>query len=156
MGRDFQYTKPPVDQYPYVREFPRPIEIFGNRDYQGYHVRGQILKFPYESFGPPLDESIIYHQLQLMVLVSASYKNVQTGPLQDFFYYTQLDDIEVEELWDRSGPGREGYSEPGEMAYEMLGEIGDALREWEKGSRNTQERQEMKELIKKIFPDKRL
>ena len=124
--------------------------------------------------------------------------------------YTQLDDIEVEELWDRSGPDREGYSEPGEMAYEMLGEIvelfladrkkyqrlakykeaklycigilkgisryekesksefkgwagdgvgecwEDALREWEKGSRNTQERQEMKEFIKKNFPDKRL
>ena len=34
----------------------------------------------------------------------------------------ELDGLEVEDLWDRSGPSREGYSEPGEMAYEMLEE----------------------------------
>ena len=90
MGTHVQYTKLPVDQYPYVREFPRPIELFGNRDYQGYHVRGQIFKFPYESFGPPLDESIIYHQLQLVVLVSASYKNAQTESLQDYYKFGKI------------------------------------------------------------------
>ena len=123
--------------------------------------------------------------------------------------YSELDNLQVEELWDRSGRSHEGHSEPGEMAYEMLGEIvelfladmekyqklakfkeanlycmgilkgidryekeskskfkdwagdgvgecwGDALRKWEKGSQNTEERKEMKEFVKKNFPDKR-
>ncbi|MBI4309581.1 MAG: calcium-binding protein [Candidatus Omnitrophica bacterium] len=37
--------------------------------------------------------------------------------------FSELDGLEVEELWDRSGPSREGYSDPGEMAYEMLEEV---------------------------------
>jgi len=37
--------------------------------------------------------------------------------------YSELDGLEVEELWDRSGPSHKGYAEPGEMAYEMLEEV---------------------------------
>jgi len=37
--------------------------------------------------------------------------------------YAQLDALDVEELWGRSGPNYEGYHEPGEMAYEMLQEV---------------------------------
>jgi hypothetical protein len=36
--------------------------------------------------------------------------------------YSALDGIEVEELWDRSGPSRHGYSEPEDMAIEMMEE----------------------------------
>lgn len=36
--------------------------------------------------------------------------------------YLSLDGIEVEELWDRSGPGRHGYSSPEEMAVEIMEE----------------------------------
>jgi hypothetical protein len=36
--------------------------------------------------------------------------------------YSALDALEVEELWDRSGPQHDGYSEPGEMACEMMDE----------------------------------
>jgi len=37
--------------------------------------------------------------------------------------YADLDDLQVEDLWDRSGPHHDGYSEPGEMAYEMVEEV---------------------------------
>ncbi len=37
--------------------------------------------------------------------------------------YCELDGIDVEELWDRSGPSRHGYSSPEEMAVEMLEEL---------------------------------
>ena len=36
--------------------------------------------------------------------------------------YLGLDGIEVEELWDRSGTSRHGYSSPEEMAVEMMEE----------------------------------
>lgn len=36
--------------------------------------------------------------------------------------YSALDGIEVEELWDRSGPSRHGYSGPEDMAVEMMEE----------------------------------
>jgi len=34
--------------------------------------------------------------------------------------YSALDGIEVEELWDRSGPNRYGYSSPEDVALEMI------------------------------------
>jgi len=34
--------------------------------------------------------------------------------------YSALDFLDVEDLWDQSGPSREGYTEPGEMAVEMM------------------------------------
>jgi hypothetical protein len=37
--------------------------------------------------------------------------------------YSALGGIEVEELWDRSGPRRDGYSSPEEMAVEMTEEV---------------------------------
>ena len=37
--------------------------------------------------------------------------------------YWALDNIEVEELWDRSGPNRYGYSSPEDMAFEMIEEV---------------------------------
>ena len=36
--------------------------------------------------------------------------------------YIELDSIEVEELWDRSGRTRNGYVEPEEMAFQMFEE----------------------------------
>lgn len=36
--------------------------------------------------------------------------------------YLVLDGIDVEELWDRSGPSRDGYSSPEDMAVEMMEE----------------------------------
>lgn len=36
--------------------------------------------------------------------------------------YSVLDGIDVEELWDRSGPCRDGYSSPEDMAVEMMEE----------------------------------
>lgn len=36
--------------------------------------------------------------------------------------YSVLDGIDVEELWDRAGPSRDGYSSPEDMAVEMMEE----------------------------------
>ena len=36
--------------------------------------------------------------------------------------YSALDGIDVEELWERSGPSRHGYSGPEDMAVEMMEE----------------------------------
>lgn len=36
--------------------------------------------------------------------------------------YSALDFIDVEELWDRSGSTRDGYVDPGDMAWEMFEE----------------------------------
>ena len=36
--------------------------------------------------------------------------------------FFMLDSIDVQELWDRSGAGRDGYSSPGEEAVEMMEE----------------------------------
>lgn len=37
--------------------------------------------------------------------------------------FSELDDIEAEELWDRAGPSRHGYSSPDDMAVEMIDEV---------------------------------
>ena len=37
--------------------------------------------------------------------------------------YFVLDQIQVEELWDRAGPKRDGYTSPAEMAVEMMAEV---------------------------------
>ena len=37
--------------------------------------------------------------------------------------YLELDSLDVEELWDRSGRTRHGYVEPNEMASEMIDEV---------------------------------
>lgn len=34
--------------------------------------------------------------------------------------YSDLDFLDVEDLWDRSGPSRDGYMSPEEMAFEMV------------------------------------
>jgi len=36
--------------------------------------------------------------------------------------YQALDGIEVEDLWDRAGPSRYGYTSPEDMAAEMIDE----------------------------------
>ncbi len=48
--------------------------------------------------------------------------DINIDEIADDVYY-ELDSIEVEELWDRSGPSRDGYSSPDEMAYEMIEEV---------------------------------
>lgn len=37
--------------------------------------------------------------------------------------FSDLDFIDVEDLWDRSGSHRDGYTEPGEAAFEMIEEV---------------------------------
>ena len=37
--------------------------------------------------------------------------------------YFVLDQIQVEELWDRAGPKRDGYTSPEDMAVEMMEEV---------------------------------
>jgi hypothetical protein len=37
--------------------------------------------------------------------------------------YFALDEIRVEELWDRAGPKRDGYTSPDEIAVEMMEEV---------------------------------
>jgi hypothetical protein len=37
--------------------------------------------------------------------------------------YDELDALEVEEVWDRAGPSRHGYVEPGEAADGMIEEV---------------------------------
>jgi hypothetical protein len=37
--------------------------------------------------------------------------------------YDELDALEVEEVWDRAGPKRHGYVDPGEAADEMVEEV---------------------------------
>ena len=83
------HIKPPIDNYPYKRKFPRPIEVFGNGDYSGYFVRGQILDFPYESYGPVGKKLIFYHQLRLLALVSRTYKDQETD-LSDYYKFGKI------------------------------------------------------------------
>ncbi len=40
-----------------------------------------------------------------------------------FELYHELDDLEVEEIWDRAGESRHGYVSPGKAAGEMVDEI---------------------------------
>jgi hypothetical protein len=40
-----------------------------------------------------------------------------------FQLYDELDTLEVEEVWDRAGPTRHGYVDPGEAADRMIDEI---------------------------------
>ena len=40
-----------------------------------------------------------------------------------FELYDELSLLEVEEVWDRAGPTRHGYVDPGEAADQMIGEI---------------------------------
>lgn len=46
-----------------------------------------------------------------------------------FVLYEELDALEVEEVWDRAGPTRHGYVDPGEAAYGMVEEIIDPYLE---------------------------
>lgn len=46
-----------------------------------------------------------------------------------FELYHELDSLEVEEIWDRAGPSRDGYVEPGEAADQMIDEIIDPYLE---------------------------
>ena len=50
--------------------------------------------------------------------------------------YAELDALEVEEVWDRAGPKRHGYVDPGEAAHEMVQEVIDPflqeLRKYQK------------------------
>lgn len=43
--------------------------------------------------------------------------------------YFDLDNIEVEEVWDRSGSTRDGYIDPGDMAWQMFEEALDPYLE---------------------------
>ena len=48
--------------------------------------------------------------------------------LEDSQVYFDLDSIEVEELWDRSGRMRNGYVEPDEMAFQMFEPLNRRIR----------------------------
>ncbi|TEU19246.1 MAG: hypothetical protein E3J21_04285 [Anaerolineales bacterium] len=43
--------------------------------------------------------------------------------------YDELDALEVEEVWDRAGPKRDGYVDPSEAAYGMVEEVIDPYLE---------------------------
>jgi len=43
--------------------------------------------------------------------------------------YDELDALEVEEVWDRAGPKRHGYVDPGEAADQMIEEVIDPYLE---------------------------
>jgi hypothetical protein len=46
-----------------------------------------------------------------------------------FFLYDELNALEVEEVWDRAGPTRHGYVDPGEAADQMIEEVIDPYLE---------------------------
>ncbi len=56
--------------------------------------------------------------------------------------YDELDALEVEEVWDRAGPKRHGYVDPGEAADEMVEEVLEPfleeLRKYQKMGLNTE------------------
>jgi len=37
--------------------------------------------------------------------------------------FSDLDFLDVEELWEKSGPSRDGYTDPGDAAWEMIEDI---------------------------------
>ena len=62
--------------------------------------------------------------------LAARIAEIATSHLSDvdpgevaFVLYDELNLLEVEEVWDRAGPTRYGYVEPGEAAYGMIEEI---------------------------------
>ena len=71
MTKNYQYhLKPQLNEYPFVRKIPNPIEFFCPRKYQGYHVRGQSLSFPYESHEDVREDAQLrFYQMQLVVLI---------------------------------------------------------------------------------------
>jgi hypothetical protein len=56
--------------------------------------------------------------------------------------YDELDALEVEEVWDRAGPKRDGYVDPSEAAYGMVEEVIDPyleeLKKYQKLGMNTE------------------
>ena len=48
-----------------------------------------------------------------------------------------LDQIQVEELWDRAGPKRDGYTSPAEMAVEMMEEVLEPYNEGDEEKKRT-------------------
>lgn len=76
MTKSYTYRpKAPLDKYPYSRKFPKPIEVFCPSKYKDYHVRGQILSFPYSVTGPSEKSSEFYYDLYLLALVNPSFDN---------------------------------------------------------------------------------
>lgn len=62
--------------------------------------------------------------------IAARAAEIATACLRDvdledvaFALYEELEFLEVEEVWDRAGPTRHGYVDPGEAADEMVDEI---------------------------------
>ena len=59
---------------------------------------------------------------QIEKLAEQILKEVDVEGICDEVYFV-LDQIQVEELWDRAGPKRDGYTSPEDMAVEMMEEV---------------------------------
>ena len=58
---------------------------------------------------------------RIIELADKSFKDIDFDEIcEDVFL--ALDEIDAHELWDRSGPKTDGYTGPGEMAFEMVEE----------------------------------
>ena len=66
---------------------------------------------------------------RIMKMVKMSLSNIDADKIADNVF-NSLNSIDVEDLWSNSGKTRYGYSEPTEVAYEMLdGEVSVFIRE---------------------------
>ncbi|HPO14193.1 MAG TPA: hypothetical protein PLI09_12175 [Candidatus Hydrogenedentes bacterium] len=72
---------------------------------------------------------------------------------EDVFF--ELDGLNVDELWDRSGPHRHGYSSPDEMAVEMIEEAlkpyEDKIQQYQKMGMPEQAKQYCMGVLKGIY-----
>lgn len=59
---------------------------------------------------------------QIEKLAAQILKEVDVEEISGEVYFV-LDQIQVEELWDRAGPKRDGYTSPEDMAVEMMEEV---------------------------------
>ena len=66
--------------------------------------------------------------VRIVEIATASLSEVNPGEIA-FDLYDELNALEVEEVWDRAGPTRRGYVDPGEAAGQMVEEIIDPYLE---------------------------
>ena len=90
MKKNYQHLKLPPDKYPYVKKFPKPIEVFCPSKYKDYYVRGQILDFPYEVTCSSQKSSTFYYQLYLLVLVNPLFDNMDVAVLPEYYRFGKI------------------------------------------------------------------
>ena len=122
MTKNYQYhLKPQLEQYPFVKKLPNPVEFFCPRKYQGYHVRGQSLSFPYETPENIREGTHLrFYQMQLVTLVSEDAR--WRGGKENYRFgtiigetKTEFEDFRTQVLLPRfkgEGPAEEEYPAP--------------------------------------------